>query len=106
MDIASVVVASVSTRIQGIRTVEGGTQDNNWLLDSSGELDKMAALQCVQLWLEINTVQRYNTVEDQFSWPWSRSGVYLASSTYRMLQHGRERFAAARWIWKNGVLVK
>jgi hypothetical protein len=72
---------------------------NAWTEDLHGELSPACILQCVLLQGEIAEIPRDATVPDHFAWKGSSSSEYSTKDTYLYLCHGRERFAAAEWIW-------
>ena len=96
----------LSTRVKNRRTVAEGITNNNWLRDVPGTLAYRGARECLALWAAIQSVDRAVNSLDVFSWPWSRSGAYTASSTYGMLMQGQEGFPMAEAIWQSGAPPK
>jgi hypothetical protein len=51
-------------------------------------------------------MDREETVEDQFRWPWSSPGEYTARSTYKMLTQGSITHPLGEAIWRNMATPK
>ena len=99
-EIAPLVLKLVSTRIRNKRTVEEGLRENRWMLDVKVALPPLAADQWVRLWIAVSELPRDETARDSFRWTLSESGVYSASSVYKELMRGQERFPLAKGVWK------
>ena len=84
-DLALLLFSLVSTRNKNSRTVASALQNNHWLLDIQGEMQGEIAMQSIRLWLKLRNVHRNILGEDMFTWPWSRSGQYSASSVCKLL---------------------
>ena len=105
-DIAPGITGLVAKRARNSRTVAQGLDHNAWLSDVPGTMAYRGARECLVLWAAINGVERDPASTDCFLWPWSPSGAYSASSTYKMLVQGRELFPLAEPIWKSGATPK
>ena len=73
--------------------------DNRWMADLETPPVGQAAFQLALLWSQVVQVHVAADESDGYVWPWSPSGAYTASSTYRMLCQGRERSATASCTW-------
>jgi hypothetical protein len=58
-------------------------------------------MECVALWAAVSYVKINGEQPDSFHWPWSSSGKYTVSSTYRMLMRGNTLFPLATTIWQS-----
>jgi hypothetical protein len=76
------------------------------MLDLPGTLALRGARECVALWAAVSNVSIARDQSDAFSWPWSSSGKYTASSTYKMLMQGNKLFALATAIWESKATPK
>ncbi|KAM0857624.1 hypothetical protein ACQ4PT_048352 [Festuca glaucescens] len=56
VEIAPGVHMLVPTRRKNLRRVREAMQDNQWVLDISGQMDMNTAAQCVKLWIEITNL--------------------------------------------------
>ena len=95
------IAARVRTRVRNTRKVHQALVDNRWVLDDASEWQEREAQESILLWMVIARVNRNLGAEDEFSWPWCRSGSYSARSTYRMISQGRTRFQLAQPIWRS-----
>ena len=86
--IAPLVVQEVSTQCINRRTVQEGLLNNRWIGDIRGVLSPQGMIQCFALLAMVATIFRDEQQPDSFTWPWSASGNYSATSTYRMLKPG------------------
>jgi hypothetical protein len=107
-EIAPSITAKVSTHRKNTRTVEQPLHGNRWLQDMQVITSEEEEQQCIQLWTAIQRAndRRNHLAEDEFCWSWSRSGVYSASSTYRILCEGQFLFAPAEQIWRSLAPLK
>jgi hypothetical protein len=105
-DIAPLVYDAVRVQCRNRRTVSEAMRNHRWVGDIRGNLTELGVRQCLFLLASICTMNRDIDSPDQFSWPWSSTGMYTASSTYRMLCHGSERWACAKWVWASWAPLK
>jgi hypothetical protein len=89
-EITPLVVASVSVAKRR-RTVREALQDHVWVGDVPTNIGAEGVGQCVRIWQAVNVLNLDDAQEDVIAWPWSASGEYTASSTYRMLCVGSEK---------------
>jgi hypothetical protein len=88
-DIAPLVLKVVRTHCINKRTVHDALLDHRWVEDNRGNLSAQGLVQCLNLLMTVCSIYRDASVPDQFVWPWSTSGCYIA----RMLMHGPTRMA-------------
>jgi hypothetical protein len=100
-DIAPSMIKKVKTRAYNARSVSAGLADSRWITDIEGVLTGPEASECITLWLAVQSVDRDMEAEDQFCWPWSRTGVYTARSTYKLLTQEQHQHPLGQAIWKN-----
>ena len=104
--IAPLVVQEVSTQCINRRTVQEGLLNNRWIGDIRGVLSPQGMIQCFALLAMVATIFRDEQQPDSFTWPWSASGNYSATSTYRMLNQGVTRVSWASCIWGSWAPLK
>jgi hypothetical protein len=100
-DIAPLVLESVATRRKNSRTVADALLNNTWLSDIGPELSLDGWAQCINLWEEIELVERDGSRPDRFAWIGAANGVYSAKDTYRLLCMGQEVFSMHDPIWNS-----
>ncbi|KAM0830034.1 hypothetical protein ACQ4PT_066498 [Festuca glaucescens] len=69
-DFAPGLCLTVTTRTRNARTVEQGLLGNAWITAFSGNLATRGAVECLQLWIAVNSITRDVRAPDVFSWPW------------------------------------
>jgi hypothetical protein len=103
-EIAPKVFALIPTRKKNCRRVADALADNRWVLDLPSlpdQLDEEGCVQCIRLWMELQIVQRDSRTSDEFSWTGSKSGLYNARDTYKLLCQGRQFFSLSEPIWRS-----
>jgi hypothetical protein len=105
-EIAPEVVKVVSTRRKNSRLVADALPDNRWVLDVAGNLSEAGVLQCVQLWLEISTVNRHVLGDDRFEWLCAAGRKYTAKDTYSRLYEGSIRYSMEKPVWRSYAPLK
>jgi hypothetical protein len=80
------------------RTVDQAMQNNRWMLDIQGCVATLGARECVRR-AALSAVRRNANTPDNFTWPWTVSGVYTAASVYHMFMQGNIMFDLAEAIW-------
>jgi hypothetical protein len=105
-EIAPLVVASVSLAKKKRRTVRETLQDHAWVGDVPTSIGAEGVGQCVRIWQAVNVINLDDAQEDVIAWPWSASGVYTASSTYRMLCVGSVKWEGVTYVWKSSAPLK
>ena len=99
-EIAPLVAARVRTQVANKRLVSKGLCSHAWTDDITGTLDTDALAQFIRLWEILMEVHLDSEMEDAPIWAWNESGVYSATSAYRMLCMGGIRFRSFAAIWK------
>jgi hypothetical protein len=81
-EIAPGVVSKVNTRARNSRSVGQALINTRWTADIQGTMSaqEQEASECVALWMAIRHIQLNDALDDQFSWPWSKTGCYTAKS--------------------------
>jgi hypothetical protein len=105
-EIAPSLWIKVKTRCRNSRTVDKALNANLWVKDVGSNLTEGECLDCVRLWVAVHSLHRDVTMEDHFSWPWSKSGEYTAQSTYQALVQENNRFRLWKPIWRSRATPK
>jgi hypothetical protein len=100
------ITLHIDKRVRNTKTVAQAMQDHRWMLDLPGTLALRGARECVALWAAVSNVSIIRDQSDTFSWPWSSSRKYTASSTYKMLMQGNKLFALATAICESKTTPK
>jgi hypothetical protein len=106
LNFAPSIASKIKTRAFNSTTVAQAMTNNSWCLDLKGELSDLESAECVRLWIAVHATARDVAAEDVFRWPWSRSGVYTARSTYRMLTQGGVLHPLGTANWRNKATPK
>ena len=98
-------MAKVRTQVANRRLVRDAMCMHSWMDDVVGDLCTEGLTQFIGLWEILLEVHLDAQVEDCPIWAWNTSGVYTASSAYKMLCEGGVRFHCSGAIWKCWALL-
>jgi hypothetical protein len=81
-------------------SVQRALQDNYWIAQVYPLVTGEEIREYVQLFEEINMLQRDPNAEDEISWRWTKDGEYTTKSAYRIQFQGQLKKLSITPIWK------